>query len=339
MSCDAISSRSEYQQRLRELNPAFLRHHAEASHHVSPTDSTRQASDSLSHTHTHLISHSLGAQPVRLPSSSSTSSPVPHSLRPDGDSNLPQDLDFSTFQLPSCPVCTDGQGHPLRPIESQSDSVFAESPMQHGILKPDLVFFGANVPKQVHARADELLASCDGLLVVGTSLTVWSAFRLMHATLGKIVAGQEISVIQLADMVARANKLEAQERKNGNNEAAANSSSNSSNGSNTISDGAATLNPVTPFERSTSPSTSAALSALSLRRVPSSLPIVILNEGPTRADPLLASASNVVKVEHVRASRALRFILDVPEGATQGQHEEAAQQNIKKARAAKENIE
>jgi len=127
------------------------------------------------------------------------------------------------------------------------------------------VFFGANVPKHVHARADELLASCDGLLVVGTSLTVWSAFRLLHSTLSRAVPGHEVSVIALADMVARASKIEAQQRSNG-------AATVHSSGGNTISDGAAVLNPVLRYERATS--ASAENAALYSRRVPSVLPVV-----------------------------------------------------------------
>jgi len=44
-------------------------------------------------------------------------------------------------------------------------------------LKPDVVFFGDYVPKQrVYAALDALKAS-DGLLVIGSSLMVYSGFR------------------------------------------------------------------------------------------------------------------------------------------------------------------
>jgi len=68
---------------------------------------------------------------------------------------------------------------------------------------------------------------------------------------------------------------------------------------------------------------------------------VILNQGPTRADPLLASASNIVKIEHVLASAALKYILDVPADALaeHGATEQDAQINLRKAVHAQENIE
>jgi NAD-dependent SIR2 family protein deacetylase len=71
-------------------------------------------------------------------------------VAPDGDADL--DIDFEDFQLADCPVCG-------------------------GILKPDVVFFGDYVPKQrVNAALDALKAS-DGLLVIGSSLMVYSGFR------------------------------------------------------------------------------------------------------------------------------------------------------------------
>ncbi|MGO1748811.1 MAG: NAD-dependent protein deacetylase [Marinobacter sp.] len=69
---------------------------------------------------------------------------------PDGDADL--DVDFSEFRLADCPQCG-------------------------GILKPDVVFFGDYVPKQrVYSALDALKAS-DGLLVIGSSLMVYSGFR------------------------------------------------------------------------------------------------------------------------------------------------------------------
>jgi len=55
--------------------------------------------------------------------------------------------------------------------------VWQIAPQCSGILKPDVVFFGDYVPKQrVHSALDALKAS-DGLLVIGSSLMVYSGFR------------------------------------------------------------------------------------------------------------------------------------------------------------------
>lgn len=83
--------------------------------------------------------------------------------RPDGDVQL--EADFSDFRVPDCPSCG-------------------------GVLKPAVVFFGENVPR---ARVDATLcalAAADALLVVGSSLMVFSGFRFCLAAreVGKPVA-------------------------------------------------------------------------------------------------------------------------------------------------------
>lgn len=356
MDCNTISSRDAWQQRLRDLNPAFVKHHDQPSHLVHARPATVHHPHAARDGHTHLISPALGASPVSLPSASSS---LVASMRPDGDVDLPQTLDFSDFVLPSCPVCTDGNGNPLQPRVGDVDpntGVGADGavgvgiePMQRGILKPDLVFFGANVPKHVHARADELLAAADGILVCGTSLTVWSAFRLIRTTLDRVLPGQQLSVVQLAEQLARGSRQSAQEQR---------ANEGGDHGSNRIQHGAAILSPVTPFQVQLDCTGSS-----SSPRVPSVIPIVVLNQGPTRADPLVAAATNVIKIDHTRASHALNFILDVPEevqlqaAAQQLQsaeeidvqsregrllreeYERIAQRNIDQSNARKENIE
>ncbi len=75
--------------------------------------------------------------------------------RPDGDVDLD---DTSDFVVPDCDSCG-------------------------GILKPDVVFFGENVPparvQQCYDAVDALTAD-DALLVVGSSLTVMSGFRFVR---------------------------------------------------------------------------------------------------------------------------------------------------------------
>jgi NAD-dependent SIR2 family protein deacetylase len=77
-------------------------------------------------------------------------------VRPDGDVEL---SDTTGFTVPSCDVC-------------------------HGVLKPDVVFFGENVPKprveRCYAAVDALAPSADALLVLGSSLTVMSGFRFVR---------------------------------------------------------------------------------------------------------------------------------------------------------------
>jgi NAD-dependent SIR2 family protein deacetylase len=87
-------------------------------------------------------------------------------VAPDGDANL-DDRDTSTFVVPDCPACG-------------------------GILKPDVVFFGEPVPRDRVQRAFEGVAQADALLVVGSSLMVYSGFRFAQAAAGKPIAAVNI---------------------------------------------------------------------------------------------------------------------------------------------------
>ncbi|MEZ5585245.1 MAG: NAD-dependent protein deacetylase [Candidatus Competibacteraceae bacterium] len=74
---------------------------------------------------------------------------------PDGDALL-ETVDFNRFRIPGCPNCG-------------------------GILKPGVVFFGESVPRPRVDRAYARLAEADALLVVGSSLMVYSGFRFCRA--------------------------------------------------------------------------------------------------------------------------------------------------------------
>ena len=75
-------------------------------------------------------------------------------LAPDGDAELPSQVP-ADFVVPTCTGC-------------------------EGILKPNVVFFGENVPKETVNRAWRLMDEADALLVVGSSLAVYSAFRFVR---------------------------------------------------------------------------------------------------------------------------------------------------------------
>jgi NAD-dependent SIR2 family protein deacetylase len=48
------------------------------------------------------------------------------------------------------------------------------------VLKPDVVFFGENVPKDRVQRSYDAVEAADALLVAGSSLTVLSGFRFVR---------------------------------------------------------------------------------------------------------------------------------------------------------------
>jgi NAD-dependent SIR2 family protein deacetylase len=100
-------------------------------------------------------------------------------LRPDGDAVV---HDWRDFVLAPCLECG-------------------------GRLKPDVVFFGENVPKPRVERAYALVEPADVLVVVGSSLTVMSGLRFVRyqAKRGRVVViinrgptrGDEFATVKL----------------------------------------------------------------------------------------------------------------------------------------------
>jgi NAD-dependent SIR2 family protein deacetylase len=88
-------------------------------------------------------------------------------------------MDFSSFDVPSCSVCG-------------------------GLLKPDVVFFGENVPKPRVERAMGALDRADAMLVVGSSLMVYSGYRFAQgmAERGKPIVAVNIGRTRADDLLA-----------------------------------------------------------------------------------------------------------------------------------------
>ena len=65
-------------------------------------------------------------------------------------------------------------------IASTEGFTVADCERCDGMLKPDIVYFGENVPKERVARAYALVDAGDALLVAGSSLTVMSGLRFVR---------------------------------------------------------------------------------------------------------------------------------------------------------------
>jgi NAD-dependent SIR2 family protein deacetylase len=67
---------------------------------------------------------------------------------------------------------------------------YLDCPRCAGMLKPDIVYFGESVPKDIVAQSYSLVDQCEALLVAGSSLTVFSGYRFVRhaAALGIPVA-------------------------------------------------------------------------------------------------------------------------------------------------------
>jgi NAD-dependent SIR2 family protein deacetylase len=75
-------------------------------------------------------------------------------------------------------------------VEETASFRYIDCPQCGGMLKPDIVYFGENVPKERVAEAYSLVDGADALLVAGSSLTVFSGLRFVRhaAAKGKPVA-------------------------------------------------------------------------------------------------------------------------------------------------------
>lgn len=77
-------------------------------------------------------------------------------------------------------------------VGDTEDFVVAPCPVCAGMLKPDLVYFGENVPKSRVAEAYAMVDAAEALLVAGSSLTVMSGLRFVrHA----FKAGKPVVII------------------------------------------------------------------------------------------------------------------------------------------------
>ena len=87
---------------------------------------------------------------------------------PDGDADL-TGVDTGGFRFPDCSVCG-------------------------GILKPDVVFYGENVPRHVVRDSMAKLDAARGVLLLGTSASTYSCFR--YARRARVL-GKPMAIINL----------------------------------------------------------------------------------------------------------------------------------------------
>lgn len=96
--------------------------------------------------------------------------------QPDGDAQLDEAWDYGQVRIPECDECG-------------------------GIIKPDVVFYGDSVPVARVQAAMEQLAAADGLLVLGSSLMVYSSYRFCRTAraLGLPMAAINLGVTRADD--------------------------------------------------------------------------------------------------------------------------------------------
>jgi NAD-dependent SIR2 family protein deacetylase len=96
---------------------------------------------------------------------------------PDGDADL-DGLEFATFDVPDCAACG-------------------------GLLKPDVVFFGESVPRERVLGAMAAVERSDAMLIVGSSLMVYSGYRFAEAMaeMGKPIAAVNLGRTRADDLL------------------------------------------------------------------------------------------------------------------------------------------
>lgn len=153
VNCRQLWDRGEFQQSLTALNPAWAEYLNEmlASGALDTTNPEEQRRRGLK-------------------------------LNPDGDVDLPQ-ASYSQFRYPACPHCLE---HPpllndgtRGTVELESDGAWSPSSTA-GILKPAVIMFGESTDPTVRAAAEEAIDDTGRLLILGSSLATYSAWRLVE---------------------------------------------------------------------------------------------------------------------------------------------------------------
>ncbi|TDZ31837.1 NAD-dependent protein deacylase SIR4 [Colletotrichum spinosum] len=113
---------------------------------------------------------------------------------PDGDVDLPG-APYTTFRYPACPQCLarppstpEGVKHV---VEVDGDGAWKPT-SSGGILKPAVVMFGESIANEVKTSAEEAIDGAGRLLVLGTSLATYSAWRLAKRALDR---GMPIAIV------------------------------------------------------------------------------------------------------------------------------------------------
>jgi NAD-dependent SIR2 family protein deacetylase len=89
-------------------------------------------------------------------------------LRADGDAAYEEEIDYNSFNLPNCPKCN----YDIKKNELDCS--------HKSIIKPDVIFFGDNVPLSKVQQVHEIIDECDGILIIGTSLEVFSIYKFVN---------------------------------------------------------------------------------------------------------------------------------------------------------------
>eukprot|EP00944_MAST-04C_sp_MAST-4C-sp1_P007684 g7684.t1 len=166
LNCGYVEPRPNYQDRINELNLEWIKSNL---HHPLDADNAGNSN----------VIEDSSMQKIDRFDGGSDSHHVTQKIqiRADGDAHL-GDVSFDDFQIPGCERCI------------------------HGIMKPNVVFFGGNMESSIRQGSTKKVEEANKLLICGTSVFVFSAYRLC---LKAKELGKEIGILNVGE--TRADKL------------------------------------------------------------------------------------------------------------------------------------
>ncbi|KAF2399407.1 DHS-like NAD/FAD-binding domain-containing protein [Trichodelitschia bisporula] len=175
LSCGTPFPRADFQTELTRLNPAWAGYMAS-------------------------LPASIPGNPEDAPATTNPDgdAELQPSANPDGDvAPAPGAPAYETFRYPSCPSCLaspplleDGSRAEIR-VDGDGAWMPGSS---GGVLKPGVVMFGEGVDPGVRVAAERAVDEAGRVLVVGSSLATWSAWRLVRRMRDK---GGEVGIVCL----------------------------------------------------------------------------------------------------------------------------------------------
>ncbi|KAI1822660.1 SIR2 family histone deacetylase-like protein [Xylaria intraflava] len=117
-------------------------------------------------------------------------------INPDGDVEIPG-VPNSTFRYPPCPKCLADPPYlasgTRAAVRLDDDGAWTHASTA-GVLKPAVVMFGESIQESVKTAAEKMVDDADKLLVLGTSLATYSAWRLVRQARNK---NKPIAIVNL----------------------------------------------------------------------------------------------------------------------------------------------
>lgn len=109
---------------------------------------------------------------------------------------------YSTFRYPACPNCSknpplENNGSSKR-VQTDEDGAWKVG-STCGVLKPSVVMFGENIASNIREATERAIDSSGRLLILGTSLATYSAWRLAKRAKDR---GMPIGIINLGGVRA-----------------------------------------------------------------------------------------------------------------------------------------